>query len=352
METCDISLVKQEIVELIKTEPQNEYEFDMCGQSGIKTEDESDTTNSVDEIVKTEIKLYDSSFGIMDSNIDHFTTVDKSEGVAYPCNKFFYLTYINMNGRKRNQEFLLLGYWKSDPHGKGKQRLTTRTGDISLVKQEIVELIKTEPQNENEFDTCGQSGIKTESSVVELNSTSALANCATEARSRTNNPTISQRVIHDFSPWMDFNNTLKFSLDTAGITLTKIPHDDWLLKVGLRSGFLQILVSKDTQRFTGIYYRRQKYSATHLSMGHALAPSILQNIAQEVIDYIKELDPSIGGIAYLENFLFHVTNPGTLEHIPEILKSLGFTTNKEKSSPKPLKQPTYLGFKIDTSSST
>nr|CAD7268158.1 unnamed protein product [Timema shepardi] len=39
METCDISLVKQEIVELIKTEPQNEDEFDMFGQSGIKNED-------------------------------------------------------------------------------------------------------------------------------------------------------------------------------------------------------------------------------------------------------------------------------------------------------------------------
>nr|CAD7267654.1 unnamed protein product [Timema shepardi] len=109
-----------EIVELIKTEPQNEDEFDMFGQSGIKTEDsnlvgdvkdtindethnfqttdvemkspcdgflpikeqikdESDASNSVDEIVKTEIKLFDSSFGIMDSNIDHFTRVDKSE---------------------------------------------------------------------------------------------------------------------------------------------------------------------------------------------------------------------------------------------------------------------------------
>nr|CAD7427600.1 unnamed protein product [Timema monikensis] len=147
METCDISLVRQEIVELIKTEPQNEDEFDMCGQSGIKTreiieliktepqnedeldtcgqsgiktedsnlagdfkdtinyeaqsfqtsdvemkspwdgflpikeqiKDESDTSNFVDEIVKTEIKLYDSSFGIMDSNIDHFTPVDKSK---------------------------------------------------------------------------------------------------------------------------------------------------------------------------------------------------------------------------------------------------------------------------------
>nr|CAD7203020.1 unnamed protein product [Timema douglasi] len=81
METCDISLVKQEIVELIKTEPQNDNEFDMFGQSGIKTEDESDTSNSVDEIVKTEFKLYDSSFGIMDSNIDHFTPVDESEAL-------------------------------------------------------------------------------------------------------------------------------------------------------------------------------------------------------------------------------------------------------------------------------
>nr|CAD7462854.1 unnamed protein product [Timema tahoe] len=117
METCDISLVKEENIELIKTEPQNEDEFDMCGQSGIKTEvpnlvgdfkdtinygaqrfqtsdagmkspwdvflpikeqikDETDTSNSVDEIVKTEIKLYDSSLGIMNSNMD---PVDKSK---------------------------------------------------------------------------------------------------------------------------------------------------------------------------------------------------------------------------------------------------------------------------------
>nr|CAD7205418.1 unnamed protein product [Timema douglasi] len=62
METYDISFVKQEIVELIKKEPQNEDEFDTCGQSEIKTEDESDTSNSVDEIVKTEIKLFDSYF--------------------------------------------------------------------------------------------------------------------------------------------------------------------------------------------------------------------------------------------------------------------------------------------------
>nr|CAD7578311.1 unnamed protein product [Timema californicum] len=79
MEFCDTSLLKKEIVELIKTEPQKEDEFVMFGQSGIKTEDESDTSNSFEEIVKDEGMLYDSSFGIMDSKLDHFTPVDKSE---------------------------------------------------------------------------------------------------------------------------------------------------------------------------------------------------------------------------------------------------------------------------------
>nr|CAD7257726.1 unnamed protein product [Timema shepardi]CAD7574335.1 unnamed protein product [Timema californicum] len=77
MVSCGISLLKQEIVDLIKTELQNEDKLDTCGQSGIKTEDESEAKNSVDEIAKAEIKLYDSSLRIMNSNRDHFTPVDK-----------------------------------------------------------------------------------------------------------------------------------------------------------------------------------------------------------------------------------------------------------------------------------
>nr|CAD7417066.1 unnamed protein product [Timema cristinae] len=54
-----------------------------------KSEDESDNSNSVEEIVKTEIKLYDSSFGIMNSNKDHSTPVDKSEVFSYNFNFIF-----------------------------------------------------------------------------------------------------------------------------------------------------------------------------------------------------------------------------------------------------------------------
>nr|CAD7399287.1 unnamed protein product [Timema poppensis] len=96
---------RQEIVGLIKAEPKNEDGYDTCRLSEIKTEvlpasvaqlanalvvssstaedgeieDEFDTSNSVDEIVKNEIMLHYSSFEIMDSKIDHLTAVDKSE---------------------------------------------------------------------------------------------------------------------------------------------------------------------------------------------------------------------------------------------------------------------------------
>nr|CAD7459070.1 unnamed protein product [Timema tahoe] len=77
METCDISLVKEETVELIKTETQNEDEFDICGQQGIKTENESDAPYNVDGVVKTEMNFYDSCEGIMKSTPDHFTLDNK-----------------------------------------------------------------------------------------------------------------------------------------------------------------------------------------------------------------------------------------------------------------------------------
>nr|CAD7401999.1 unnamed protein product [Timema cristinae] len=121
METCDISLVKQEIVELIKTEPQNEDEFDMCGQSGIKTKD-SNMMGDFKDTITYETKSFQTSDVEMKSPWDGFLPI------------------------------------------KEEIKFKIETCDISLVNQEIIELIKTEPQNEDELDTCGQSGIKTEDS--------------------------------------------------------------------------------------------------------------------------------------------------------------------------------------------
>nr|CAD7427601.1 unnamed protein product [Timema monikensis] len=140
METCDISLVKQEIVELIKTEPQNEDEFDTCGQSEIKTEDDSETSNSIDEIVKTEIKLYDSSFGIIDSNINHFTPVDRSE--AY---------LVDLGVKRSPQDSIRLSLEYTISHSKNKRVLTSEREQrqkLALPRLAEPRLLKKEGQAE------------------------------------------------------------------------------------------------------------------------------------------------------------------------------------------------------------
>ncbi|CAG2059836.1 unnamed protein product [Timema podura] len=52
MDHCDISIVKEENFELIiKTEPQNNNEFYICGESQIKTEEESNSAGDINDTI-------------------------------------------------------------------------------------------------------------------------------------------------------------------------------------------------------------------------------------------------------------------------------------------------------------
>nr|CAD7603609.1 unnamed protein product [Timema genevievae] len=122
MDNSDISFVKEETIERIKTEPQgDDDELYMCGRPRIKTEDdsnlpgyfndtinyepeysqksdlqmkspwdgflpikeqvkdESDSLDYEEKAVNTEMKFYDSSLGVMDSRPDHFIVDVKSQ---------------------------------------------------------------------------------------------------------------------------------------------------------------------------------------------------------------------------------------------------------------------------------
>ncbi|CAG2065949.1 unnamed protein product, partial [Timema podura] len=93
--------------------------------------DETDTSNSVHEIVKTEIKLNDSSLGIMDSNIDHFAPVDKSEEV--------FVLNIEKKGNVKLQ--IVLRWFKQEDivlHMVGERNVKLRIVPRNLRKEDIV----------------------------------------------------------------------------------------------------------------------------------------------------------------------------------------------------------------------
>nr|CAD7463364.1 unnamed protein product [Timema tahoe] len=143
MEACDISLVKEEIVEFIKTEPQNEDEFDMCGQSGIKTED-SNMVGDFKDTINYEAQSFLTSEVEMKSSWDGFL----------PIKEQIKEDIVLLTEEEGNVELKIV-------------QIGLKYEDIVLNmegegNEEIVELIKTEPQNEDEFDMCGLSRVKTE----------------------------------------------------------------------------------------------------------------------------------------------------------------------------------------------
>nr|CAD7442392.1 unnamed protein product [Timema bartmani] len=72
MEPYDISCVKEETIEFIKIEPQNDDKMYMDEKPWIKVKDESDTLDFEEVMVKTETKFYDSSLETMESTPSYY----------------------------------------------------------------------------------------------------------------------------------------------------------------------------------------------------------------------------------------------------------------------------------------
>jgi hypothetical protein len=71
-------------------------------------------------------------------------------------------------------------------------------------------------------------------------------------------------------------------LYSAAKVLSTIPRNSWMIKVILKSGFLQIPIQEQYYKYYGVYYQKQGPAWTSLPMGHSLAPSIMQRFSTTI----------------------------------------------------------------------
>jgi hypothetical protein len=127
--------------------------------------------------------------------------------------------------------------------------------------------------------------------------------------------------------------------------LSAIPPNYKLMKKDLSSGFSQIRIAEQYTKYYGIYYQGQKYALHRLSMGHSLAPSILQRLSQHVAAILHQRF-GVSMVAYLDDWLiFGQSLPSRA--IITALQHLGLTINFEKSVVRPASSLIYLGLHID-----
>jgi hypothetical protein len=158
-------------------------------------------------------------------------------------------------------------------------------------------------------------------------------------------PSGAARFIMDLSPWTAFYAAPLMRLYSAAEVLSAIPQDHFMIKLDLVSGFFQIPIKEQYQKFYSIYYRKKQYAHTRLPMSHPLAPSILQRLVQRVAAHLHHRF-AISMVAYLDDWLiFGPSLP--VQQILDELQHLGLIVNLQKSVIQPAKRLIYLGLDID-----
>jgi hypothetical protein len=154
------------------------------------------------------------------------------------------------------------------------------------------------------------------------------------------------RPILDRSP-----RTPPMRLYSAADVLTTIPQDAQLIKVDLKSGFLQVPILRLYLRYCGAYYRRQYLAWTHLPMGRPLAPSVMQVLVTAVARRIHRRHSATMATC-LHDWLFYFDASLPVATIIQDITQLGFTANSETSMLHPTTVMIHLGLVTDPTSRT
>lgn len=88
-----------------------------------------------------------------------------------------------------------------------------------------------------------------------------------------------------------------------------------MIKHDLKSGYHQLAINPSHRIFNGIYYKGRKFALTRLPMGHALAPSVFQRVAEGFLRAVQRRS-GVQFIAYLDDLLLW----GTPEELQTAVK--------------------------------
>ncbi|XP_026677095.1 uncharacterized protein LOC113466147 [Diaphorina citri] len=126
--------------------------------------------------------------------------------------------------------------------------------------------------------------------------------------------------------------------------------NDFLAKIDLSDAYCHLPVKEGHQRFLAFRFGETTYAWTCLPFGLASAPQAFSQLTNWVASVLRSQGIRI--IVYLDDFLIAASSPASLElHTQltlDLLLSLGWQVNFQKSETSPSQRRTFLGLVWDT----
>lgn len=146
-----------------------------------------------------------------------------------------------------------------------------------------------------------------------------------------------------------FIQPVHFRMETLATILPLLNPGDWTVSVDLADAYHHVPIALPSRRLLGFTFAGRVYQYRALPFGLSPAPRLFTRLVSAVAAFLRER--GIRVFCYLDDWLIVASNPQLLishrDFTLELVQTLGFIINWEKSSLVPTQHPIFLGAEID-----
>ena len=141
-----------------------------------------------------------------------------------------------------------------------------------------------------------------------------------------------------------------FKMEGLHLVPDLLQQRDWMVKMDLKDGYLQIPIHPDHQHLLQFIWGQKHFKFQFLPFSLSSAPRVFTKLLKPVVGFLRQIGLRL--IVYLDDMLFMHTNKDQLEAmaplICKIFKALGLMVNTKKSLLNPIQVVEFLGFQINS----
>ena len=162
------------------------------------------------------------------------------------------------------------------------------------------------------------------------------------------------RMIIDLSDLNEYVRKIHFKMDHSEVALDMLEKDMFMTSFDLKDAYYSVPIWQNHKKYLCFQWENAIYQFQVLPFGLSSAPRVFTKILKPIFSKMREEGFSVLG--YIDDSLIMANSfqecVQATQRLSEILTSLGFTINLQKSSLIPSKKITFLGYEFDSTSMT
>ena len=158
------------------------------------------------------------------------------------------------------------------------------------------------------------------------------------------------RPVIDLSALNQFVINEHFQMENISCLKQILNQNDFMVKLDLKDAYLTVGVHEQSQHYLRFIWQGQAYQFQALPFGLCTAPRVFTKLLKPVITFLRTRNIRL--LIYLDDILIVASDIKTLKEqtgqVLDLLQSLGFIINFEKSVLTPFPVMEFLGLLVDS----